>query len=82
LRLISVSFPGATADMDFSPTDLRPWTVACDWVARSYRASFAAHPRVVPLLTTHPVRSPGVLAACDKVFSVLREAGRPEGRAI
>jgi AcrR family transcriptional regulator len=64
--------------MDLSATELRPWTLACERVARSYRASFAAHPRVVPLLTATPVRSPGVLAAYDKVFEVLREAGFPE----
>ncbi|MFE0021079.1 TetR/AcrR family transcriptional regulator [Amycolatopsis sp. NPDC059021] len=67
-----------TADMDLAAADLRPWTLACDRVARSYRASFAAHPHVVPLLTAQPVRSPTVLAAYDKVFAVLREAGWPE----
>jgi AcrR family transcriptional regulator len=67
-----------TANIDLSVTDLRPWTVACDRLARSYRASFAAHPRVVPLLTAHPVQSPAVLAAYDKVYAVMREAGWPE----
>ncbi|WP_153530903.1 TetR/AcrR family transcriptional regulator [Actinomadura macrotermitis] len=67
-----------TADMDLDAAGLRPWTAACDRMARSYRASFAAHPRVVPLLISQPIQSPLVLAAYERVFAVLREAGWPE----
>ncbi|MCE7006232.1 TetR/AcrR family transcriptional regulator C-terminal domain-containing protein [Kibdelosporangium philippinense] len=66
------------AEMDLDLTNLRPWTVACARFARSYRASFAAHPQVVPLLATQPIESPVILGAYEQVFDVLREAGWPD----
>ncbi|MFF1651631.1 TetR/AcrR family transcriptional regulator [Streptomyces sp. NPDC058240] len=67
-----------TADIDFSAADLRPWPVACERLACSYRDSFAAHPRTVPLLAAQPIQSAEVLGAYEQVFGVLREAGWPE----
>ena len=66
------------AEFDICATGLRPWTVALDRLARSYRATLAAHPNVVPLISTQPIRSPLVLGAYQQVFDVLREAGWPE----
>lgn len=63
--------------MDLAPLELRPWDVALEAFFRSYREVFAAHPRVVPLLTTHTVRAPQALAAYDKVVELLIEAGFP-----
>lgn len=65
------------AEMDLAP-GIRPWTAALDSWARSYRAAFAAHPRVVPLLVGRPVRSVAALQAYAEAFAVLREAGWPE----
>nr|WP_042178007.1 TetR/AcrR family transcriptional regulator C-terminal domain-containing protein [Kibdelosporangium sp. MJ126-NF4]CEL12911.1 Transcriptional regulator, TetR family [Kibdelosporangium sp. MJ126-NF4]CTQ98596.1 Transcriptional regulator, TetR family [Kibdelosporangium sp. MJ126-NF4] len=70
------------ADMDFSATDLRPWTAAFHRLARSYRAAFAAHPRVVPLLTAQPIQSPVVLAAYEQAFDILRGEGWPDDELL
>lgn len=67
-----------TAEIDFTVLDLHPWQRALEHLARSYRAAFAAHPRVVPLLTAHPVRSAAVLALYDRVSAALRQAGFPD----
>ncbi|MFI6417139.1 TetR/AcrR family transcriptional regulator [Streptomyces sp. NPDC050842] len=57
---------------------LRPWTVAAERWARAYRRVFAAHPRVVPLLTAQPVGSAATLESYERAYAVLREAGWPE----
>ncbi len=66
-------------DMDFGALDSPPWDAALAAFARSYRAAFAAHPRLVPLLTTSTVRAPGVIAAYERIAVLLATAGfRPE----
>ncbi|MGY0486904.1 TetR/AcrR family transcriptional regulator [Streptomyces sp. WG-D5] len=52
-----------------------PWDEAIAGWARSYRAAFAAHPKAIPLLTTHPVRAPRVLAQYELGVALLLEAG-------
>lgn len=52
-----------------------PWDEALQAWARSYRAAFAAHPKVIPLLTTNPVRAPGMLDQYERVVGVLMDAG-------
>jgi hypothetical protein len=64
--------------MDSTPLDLRPWDVALEAWFRAYRDVFAAHSRVVPLLTTNTVRAPQVIAAYEKVVGLLADAGIPE----
>ncbi|MFF0448352.1 TetR/AcrR family transcriptional regulator [Streptomyces sp. NPDC004609] len=53
----------------------RPWDEALAAWARSYRAAFAAHPRVIPLLMASPVRAPRALEGYEKAVRVLLGAG-------
>ena len=68
--------------MDAGQLDRRPWDAALRGFFRSYRAGFAAHPRVVPLLTSSAIRSPDVLAAYEKMLVLLGEVGVPRGEAM
>ncbi|MFF9568930.1 TetR/AcrR family transcriptional regulator [Streptomyces sp. NPDC014685] len=62
--------------------DDRPWPDVMDRWARSCRAAFAAHPRVVPLIASRPVHTLPVLEGYARAFAVLRAAGWPEGRLL
>ncbi|MGW6268559.1 TetR/AcrR family transcriptional regulator [Streptomyces sp. NPDC055060] len=53
----------------------RPWDASLSAWARSYRAAFAAHPRVIPLLMTSPVRAPRVLEQYECAVTLLIDAG-------
>ena len=68
--------------MDPSQLDRRPWDVALLGFFRSYRDVFAAHPRVVPLLTTTAIRSPEALAAYEKMVVLLKDMGVPTEQAM
>lgn len=68
--------------MDPTPLDEELWDSAIAGFFRSYRAVFAAHPRVVPLLTTATIRSPKVIAAYDRMVARLTESGIPVARAM
>ena len=70
------------AEMDTSLLDQQPWSAGLAGFFRSYRAVFAAHPRVVPLLTTTTVGSPETIAAYDKMVAVLVDAGVPVDQAM
>lgn len=61
--------------MDPATLDLDPWDTALEAWARSYRAAFAAHPRVIPMLMTSPVRAPRVLEQYERAVNLLLEAG-------
>ncbi|MEU3956427.1 TetR/AcrR family transcriptional regulator, partial [Streptomyces achromogenes] len=63
------------AAIDPATLELTPWDAAMEAWARSYRAAFAAHPRVIPLLMTSPVRAPRVLAQYERAVGVLLAAG-------
>ncbi|MFF8842194.1 TetR/AcrR family transcriptional regulator [Streptomyces sp. NPDC015127] len=63
--------------IDTRTLDLRPWDTAMTMWARSYRAAFAAHPRVIPLLMTSPVRAPKVLEQYEQAVGLLLGAGFP-----
>jgi AcrR family transcriptional regulator len=69
-------------EMDTSQLDQQPWTVALAGFFRSYRAVFAAHPRVVPLLTTTTIASPATIAAYDTMVALLADAGVPTDQAM
>lgn len=71
-----------SAHMDVTTLEQQPWDTAIPAFFRSYRAVFAAHPRVVPLLTTTTIRSPQVLAAYDRMVVLLEEIGFPVDRAM
>lgn len=68
--------------MDAAALEREPWDVAIPTFFRSYRAVFAAHPRLVPLLTTTTIRSPQVLAAYDRMVALLEGIGFPVDRAM
>ncbi|TGN65780.1 TetR/AcrR family transcriptional regulator [Nocardioides eburneiflavus] len=68
--------------MDPTALDDEPWDVALAGFFRSYRAVFAAHPRVVPLLTTATVRSARVIEAYDRMVARLGDAGIPATKAM
>lgn len=68
--------------LDPAPLDHDTWDLAIAGFFRSYRAVFAAHPRVVPLLTTATIRAPEVIEAYDRMVTRLTEGGIPTGRAI
>ncbi|UQW99455.1 TetR/AcrR family transcriptional regulator C-terminal domain-containing protein [Streptomyces sp. RerS4] len=61
---------------------LEPWDRALEAWARSYRAAFAAYPRVVPLLMTTPVRAPRVLAQYERAVALLLAAGFAKERVM
>ncbi|MFF9315012.1 TetR/AcrR family transcriptional regulator [Streptomyces sp. NPDC014748] len=64
-------------DLDPAALDVRPWDVALEAWARSYRAAFAAHPRAISMLMTSPVRAPRVIEQYERVAGLLLEAGFP-----
>ncbi|GLW72508.1 tetracycline repressor, C-all-alpha domain protein [Kitasatospora phosalacinea] len=66
-----------SAAIDLDTLDLRPWDVALEAWARSYRAAFAAHPRTVLLLTTSQVAAPEVLDQYERAVALLLESGFP-----
>ncbi|MFC7264948.1 MULTISPECIES: TetR/AcrR family transcriptional regulator C-terminal domain-containing protein [Streptomyces] len=61
--------------IDTGTLSLAPWDTALAAWARSYRAAFAAHPKVIPLLTTSPVRAPRVLEQYERAVTLLLDAG-------
>ncbi|MFE3899307.1 TetR/AcrR family transcriptional regulator C-terminal domain-containing protein [Streptomyces sp. NPDC059153] len=63
------------AAIDSATLDLDPWDAAMTAWARSYRAAFAAHPHVIPLLTTSPVCAPKVLEQYESAIRLLLDAG-------
>lgn len=69
-------------EMDADQLRKRPWDLALAGFFRSYRAAFAAHPRVVPLLTTAPVRAPEIIAAYEEMVGLLEEVGVPVDQAM
>ena len=60
-----------------APHPEESWEPAMRSYAYSYRAAFAAHPHVVPLLTTEPIRSPQVLAGYERMVALMEKAGFP-----
>ena len=68
--------------MDLRPLDDPAWDQALLGFFRSYRDVFAAHPRVVPLLTTATVRSAKVIEAYDRMVTRLGDAGIPADQAM
>ena len=58
------------------------WDEAAAAFFRSYRAAFAAHPRVAPLLATSTIRSPRAILAYDKAAAALASTGVPVDRIM
>ncbi|MGU3291942.1 TetR/AcrR family transcriptional regulator C-terminal domain-containing protein [Williamsia sp. M5A3_1d] len=57
-----------------APSELE-WTAAITVIARSYRDAYAAHPRLIPLLTAHTVRSHAALAMYESLARTFRRGG-------
>ena len=53
------------------------WEESVVGVLRSYRASFAKHPRLIPILTSYTVAAPAVMEVYESLARVLRDAGIP-----
>jgi AcrR family transcriptional regulator len=68
--------------MDPAPLENESWDLALAGFFRSYRDVFAAHPRVVPLLTTATIRSEVVIRAYDRMIRRLADAGIPADQAM
>lgn len=68
--------------------ELEPAPGPGDWesrlrgLLRGYRDAFAAHPRLVPLLTAYTVSSPDVMALYERMADVLVRAGVPEDELL
>ena len=82
LVVIEVLRERVASAIDLTPLDDEPWDGALAGFFRSYRDVFAAHPRVVPLLTTATVRSEHVIRAYDRMVARLDEAGIPAANAM
>ncbi|MDQ3155445.1 MAG: TetR/AcrR family transcriptional regulator [Actinomycetota bacterium] len=54
------------------------WEESVVGVLRAYRASFAKHPRLIPILTSHTVAAPAVMEVYESLAMVLRDAGIPD----
>jgi AcrR family transcriptional regulator len=66
----------AMSEVDF-PEDCpdRPWTDVVADIMRSYRRSYARYPRLIPLLTLHPVNSTHAFIMYNALAVTLRRAG-------
>lgn len=62
-----------SAAIDSEPLRSLPWEDGLRAWARSYRSAFAGHPRAIPLLMTHRVSAPVLLAQYED-FAVAAEA--------
>ncbi|HZS39857.1 MAG TPA: TetR/AcrR family transcriptional regulator C-terminal domain-containing protein [Polyangia bacterium] len=51
------------------------WRALLAGLARALRSSLLRHPRLVPILATHPVRAPESIATLERVRAALDEAG-------
>ena len=65
------------SEMDATLLDGPDWEPALRAYAHSYRAAFAAHPHVVPLLTGEAVRAPAVLASYERFVTLMGRTGFP-----
>lgn len=54
-----------------------PWEESVVGVLRAYRASFAKHPRLIPILTSYTVAAPAVMEVYEALARVLRDSGIP-----
>ncbi|MBJ7291306.1 TetR/AcrR family transcriptional regulator C-terminal domain-containing protein [Williamsia sp.] len=58
------------------------WAHRVAAIARSYRDAYAAHPRLIPLLTTHTVRSRAALAMYETLARAFTAAGLPPQQVL
>jgi Tetracyclin repressor-like, C-terminal domain len=58
------------------------WDGSIRATLRAYRDAFAAHPRLIPLLTAQTVSAPNVMQIYDDLAAALSAAGLPEDRLL
>ncbi|WP_045823927.1 TetR/AcrR family transcriptional regulator C-terminal domain-containing protein [Williamsia herbipolensis] len=58
------------------------WTSTVAAIARSYRDAYAAHPRLIPLLTAHTVRSHTAVAMYESLAHAFRRGGMTSQQAL
>ncbi|WP_019144972.1 TetR/AcrR family transcriptional regulator [Aeromicrobium massiliense] len=63
-------------------TDTDEWESHLRELLRRYRDAFAAHPRLVPLLTAYTVSSPDVMALYEQMAAALSRAGVPDDELL
>lgn len=68
--------------IDVSAFEARPWDAALEAWARSYLTAFAAHPNVIPLLATTPIRDRSTLEMYETVVGSLLAGGWPLRDAV
>lgn len=68
--------------IDVSAFGVQPWDAALEAWARSYLTAFAAHPNVIPLLATTPIRDRSTLEMYETVVGSLLDGGWPARDAV
>jgi AcrR family transcriptional regulator len=81
-ELIELVRARIVASIDTSAFHGRPWDAALEAWARSYLTAFAAHPNVIPLLATTPIRDPSTLEMYETVVAALLAGGWPARDAV
>ncbi|WP_405218585.1 TetR/AcrR family transcriptional regulator C-terminal domain-containing protein [Agrococcus sp. Ld7] len=70
------------AEIDVSAFGRDRWDIALETWASSYLSAFAAHPNLVRLLATTPIRDASTFAMYDAVVSSLVSSGWPRHEAV
>ena len=81
-ELIELVRAQIVAGIDVSAFGRHPWDVALETWASSYLTAFAAHPNLIRLLATTPIRDVSTFAMYDAVVSSLVSSGWPIEDAV
>ena len=81
-ELIELVRARIVAEIDVTAFGVHSWDVAIEAWARSYLTAFAAHPNVIPLLATTPIRDPSTLEMYETVVGSLLTGGWPARDAV
>jgi AcrR family transcriptional regulator len=81
-ELIELVRARIVVDIDTSPFQRHAWDVALEAWARSYLRVFAAHPNLIRILATTPIRDVSTFEIYDVVIGALITAGWPLSEAV
>jgi len=81
-ELIELIRARIVAGIDIAPFATEPWDVALEAWAKSYLTAFAAHPNLIRLLATTPIRDVSTFAMYDAVIASLGAQGWPIDEAV
>lgn len=81
-ELIELIRARIVAGIDIAPFATEPWDVALEAWAKSYLTAFAAHPNLIRLLATTPIRDVSTFAMYDTVIASLVTQGWPIDQAV